>query len=66
MLATVDGPVSITELARDSEVAKSTVGRHVTKLAEAGAVNTEIEGKEKQVKLTLTGELLLRTHGELP
>lgn len=64
VLATVDGPVSITELARDSDVAKSTVGRHVTKLAKAGAVTTEPAGKEKQVELTLTGKLLLRTHDE--
>lgn len=62
LLATVEGPVSISELAHDSDVAKSTVGRHITQLADEGAVRTETKGKTKQVELTLTGKLLLRTH----
>ncbi|MFC7079145.1 helix-turn-helix domain-containing protein [Halorussus caseinilyticus] len=64
LLATIEGPVSISELASDSDAAKSTVARHVTQLAEAGAVRTSAEGKTKQVELTLTGRLLLRTHAE--
>ncbi|WP_128478969.1 CRISPR-associated CARF protein Csa3 [Halorussus pelagicus] len=64
LLATVEEPVSISELAEQSAVAKSTVGRHISQLAEAGAVNTEQTGKTKQVELTLTGEMLLRTQTE--
>lgn len=61
LLATVEEPVSISELARESDAAKSTVGRHIAQLAEEGAVRTETAGKTKQVELTLTGRLLLRT-----
>lgn len=64
VLATVGDPVSISELARHSDAATSTVGRHVSQLADAGAVRTETDGKTKQVELTLTGELLLRTDAE--
>lgn len=64
ILATVERPVSISELARESSVAKSTVGRHVDQLAAADAVRTAMSGKTKQVELTLTGELLLRRHSE--
>lgn len=61
VLATLAGPVSISELASDSDATKSTVGRHVSKLEAAGAVRTTTAGKTKQVELTLTGKLLLRT-----
>jgi CRISPR-associated protein Csa3 len=64
ILATVEGPVSISELTRESRVAKSTVGRHVSQLAEVGAVRTKTAGKTKQVELTLTGDLLLRRHAD--
>lgn len=60
-LANVEEPTSISELARDTDVAQSTVGRHVSKLADAEAVRTTNAGKSKQVELTLTGRLLLRT-----
>ncbi|WP_121823572.1 CRISPR-associated CARF protein Csa3 [Halostella salina] len=60
LLATVDQPVSISELADESSVAKSTVGRHVDQLAVVDAVDTEHTGKTKLVELTLTGELLLQ------
>lgn len=64
VLATVEDPVSISELADERDVAKSTVGRHVSQLADAGAVRTTSAGKTKQVELTLTGQLLLRTHAD--
>lgn len=65
VLATVEDPVSISELADESDVAKSTVGRHVAQLADVGAVQTTSTGKTKQVELTLTGRLLLRTHADV-
>lgn len=64
LLATVEGPVSISELASHSDAAKSTVGRHVADLADSEAVRTTTTGKTKQVELTLTGELLLRRNAD--
>ncbi|WP_158058417.1 CRISPR-associated CARF protein Csa3 [Halorussus halophilus] len=60
VLANVTQPISISELSSHSTVAKSTVGRHIDKLATVDAVRTETEGKTKQVELTLTGKLLLQ------
>jgi len=64
LLATVDGPVSISELASTTDAAKSTVGRHISQLERAGAVSTTTSGKTKQVELTVTGNLLLHTRSE--
>lgn len=59
IVATAGGPISVSELAARSEFVKSTVSRHVSELADEGAVETWTEGKTKMVEVTLTGELLL-------
>lgn len=56
------GRVSVTELAEQSGQAKSTVARHVSQLADSGAVIISQDGKTKYARLSLTGRLLLRSH----
>lgn len=58
---TLGRATTIPALTDETDVAKSTVTRHVNELADAGAVTTRQEGKTKHVELTLTGELHLRT-----
>jgi len=52
------GSLSIPVLTDQTNMAKSTVTRHVAKLEAADAVTTRMEGKVKYVAATLTGELL--------
>lgn len=58
-----DGGVSIAEISQARGAAKSTVSRHVSQLADAGAVETYVGGKTKYARPTLTGQLLLRSTG---
>lgn len=58
-VASTDGSISVPALAERSEFVKSTVSRHVSRLAEMGAVRTWPEGKTKVVEVTLTGQLAL-------
>jgi len=51
---------SISELTERSGKVKSTITRHVTQLADGGAVTTRQDGKTKHARTTLTGRLLLR------
>lgn len=60
-IADLGGSVSIPDLSESSDVAKSTVTRHVEQLDQRGAVETWREGKTKHARLTLTGQLLHRT-----
>lgn len=52
--------LSIPDLTERIGKSKSTVTRHVNHLDECGAVHTETEGKTKFVRISLTGQLLLR------
>jgi CRISPR-associated protein Csa3 len=56
--------VSIPELTERSGRAKSTVTRHISQLADGGAVTTWQDGKTKHARTTLTGRLLLRAAQE--
>lgn len=57
---------SIPELTDSLPPSKSTVARHVTDLSECGAVETWSEGKTKHARISLTGQLLLRTRSTSP
>jgi len=59
-IAEVNGEISIPELTDETGNSKSTVTRHVTALAEEGAIQTWTDGKTKFATVTLTGRLLLR------
>lgn len=56
------GTASIPTLTGETDLAKSTVTRHVSELADAGVVSTRLEGKTKYVDLTLAGDLQLRAN----
>lgn len=56
-----DRGISIAEISRELGSAKSTVSRHISQLADIGAVETTIRGKTKYARPTLTGRLLLRS-----
>lgn len=60
-IADAGGDISIPDLTEATGRSKSTVTRHVNRLAEQDVVKTWTEGKTKHVHVTLTGELLLRT-----
>lgn len=60
-IANADGDISIPELTNATGHSKSTVTRHVTELADHETIETWKEGKTKYVRMTLTGELALRT-----
>jgi CRISPR-associated protein Csa3 len=55
-----DDGISIPELTNRTGVSKSTVTRHVTTLANKGAIETWTDGKMKYAQATITGRLLLR------
>lgn len=52
-------PTSITDIARRLSVSESTVSRQVARLAELGALHLQSKGKTKEVRITLTGRILL-------
>jgi|JXWS01.1.fsa_nt_gb CRISPR-associated protein Csa3 len=58
-IADLDGASTLPEIAERSGQSRSTVGRHLSDLAIAGAVKTETQGKTKHVELTLGGRLRL-------
>jgi CRISPR-associated protein Csa3 len=58
-LAELGGQAGLPEIADQSGQSRSTVGRHLNDLEDAGAVETEREGKTRQVTLTLGGRLRL-------
>lgn len=57
-LVAAESPISLPRLAQRSDASKSTIARHVNRLADAGAVETWMEGRVKQVEITTTGRLL--------
>lgn len=58
----LDGTASIPALTDETDLAKSTVTRHVNELEDVGVVSTRQEGKTKHVELAITGKLQLRAN----
>jgi CRISPR-associated protein Csa3 len=52
-------PTNITKIADRLEISQSTISRQVGRLVELGALRVIPEGKKKQIKTTLTGEIFL-------
>ncbi|MCX6672936.1 MAG: CRISPR-associated CARF protein Csa3 [Methanothrix sp.] len=52
-------PTTITDIAKRLSVSESTVSRQVARLGELGALDTMPRGKTKEVRITLTGKILL-------
>lgn len=52
-------PTNITDIAKRLSVSESTVSRQVARLADIGALHIEQKGKTKEVRITLTGKMLL-------
>ncbi|MCX6677152.1 MAG: CRISPR-associated CARF protein Csa3 [Methanothrix sp.] len=52
-------PTTITDIAKRLSVSESTVSRQVARLAELGALHLVQKGKTKEVRITLTGRILL-------
>ena len=59
-LVKLDGEASIPTLTEETGQSKSTVTRHVNQLTNEELVETWSEGKTKYVRITLTGQLLLK------
>ena len=55
-----DGPLSLSEIAGQSDRSKSTIVRHVNELEAQGLVETTRERKAKHVTGSFTGRLLSR------
>lgn len=53
--------ISIPDLTERTGQSKSTVTRHVTRLEQRGFVETDTRGKTKYARVTITGQLGLRT-----
>lgn len=60
LIAGLDCEVTLPALAAESDRSKSTVGRHVDALAEAGVVETRIENNVKYISVSQTGQLVTR------
>lgn len=58
-LTTLDTPLSISEIATESEKSKSTVARHVDNLESEGFVQTTKQGRTKTVEQTDSGRIFL-------
>ncbi|MFZ2472662.1 MAG: CRISPR-associated CARF protein Csa3 [Methanothrix sp.] len=52
-------PTNISDIAKRLSVSESTVSRQVARLAELGALDVLARGKTKEVRITLTGKILL-------
>ncbi|MDD4163496.1 MAG: CRISPR-associated CARF protein Csa3 [Methanothrix sp.] len=52
-------PATINEIAKRLFVSESTISRQVARLAELGALDVLPKGKTKEVRITLTGKILL-------
>ncbi|MCX6672375.1 MAG: MarR family transcriptional regulator [Methanothrix sp.] len=52
-------PTTITDIAKRLNVSESTVSRQVARLADLGALHLLQKGKTKEVRITLTGKILL-------
>ena len=52
-------PTTIGDIAKRLSVSESTISRQVARLAELGALHLVQKGKTKEVRITLTGKILL-------
>lgn len=52
-------PTTITDIAKRLSVSESTISRQVGRLADLGALHLLQKGKTKEVRITLTGKILL-------
>lgn len=52
-------PTTITDIAKRLSVSESTISRRVARLAKLGALHLVQKGKTKEVRITLTGKILL-------
>jgi CRISPR-associated protein Csa3 len=52
-------PTNITDIAHRLHTSESTISRQVARLADIGALNVLQKGKTKEVRITLTGKILL-------
>ena len=52
-------PTTITDIAKRLSVSESTVSRQVARLEKLGALHLVQKGKTKEVRITLTGKILL-------
>jgi len=52
-------PTTITDIAKRLSVSESTVSRQVARLGDLGALDAVPRGKTKEVRITLTGKILL-------
>lgn len=63
-IADAEDWISIPELTEQTGQSKSTVTRHVSRLEQRGFVETETRGKTKFGRVTLTGQLGIRTDAD--
>jgi CRISPR-associated protein Csa3 len=52
-------PTTITDIAERLRTSESTISRQVSRLADLGALSVHQKGKTKEVRITLTGKILL-------
>lgn len=52
-------PTTITDIAERLQISESTISRQVSRLADLGALSVQQKGKTKEVRITLTGKILL-------
>ncbi|MDD4651452.1 MAG: CRISPR-associated CARF protein Csa3 [Methanothrix sp.] len=54
-----NGTTTITDIAERLHISESTISRQVSRLADLGALSAQQKGKTKEVRITLTGKILL-------
>jgi len=54
-----NGTTTITDIAERLHISESTISRQVSRLADLGALSVQQKGKTKEVRITLTGKILL-------
>lgn len=60
-LNTLDIPLSISQIANELDKSKSTIARHVSSLESEGFVSTTKEGRSKNVSITDSGRIFMKT-----
>lgn len=57
----LDTPLSISQIAKELDKSKSTIARHISSLESEGFVSTTKEGRSKNVSITDSGRVFLKT-----
>ncbi len=52
--------MTITDIAKRTKLSESTISRFISRLVDMDAVLIEQKGKTKEIKISFTGELLLK------